>query len=396
MSTSSPQPKPAIASLTSYRPSFGRPSFGRPSSVTKPAPAHPLIRLSANEGALGHSKKVTHALHASITDLHRYPDMQDQHLKDAIAEHHGLAADHIMLSNGSDELIALLTLAYLEAGDEVVMSEYAFLVIPQATKIVGGIPVFARDETTSKNNTKKDIRVSVDNLLAAITPKTKLLFLVNPNNPTGTMISVDEIKRLHSNMPKHILLVLDCAYAEYVGPAYEAAIARLVEAHDNIVMLRTFSKLHGLAGLRLGWAYAPPGIIQTLTSICPPFSVNRLAIHAGIAALRDTAFQAHVRIHTRKWIDAFMPFLDQLGIGVVPSSANFMLMYFDKSTGPSATQILDFFATRHILLRSMDAYHLPDHLRMSIGTDEEMALVKDMFIEAIKHARNMPEKEGLG
>ena len=360
---SKPQPKAAIRSLLSYRPSFGEAKQGR------------LIRLSANEGALGASPHVQKALQNDGMAPHRYPEVQDQHLNAAIAERYGLDSSRILSSNGSDELISLITMAYLEPGDEVVMSQYAFLVIPQATRIAGGTVVKADDV---------DMVTSVDNLLAAVNDKTKIVFLVNPNNPTGTMISLDEVRRLHSNLPPHVLLVLDWAYAEYLDKSFSDEAARMVESADNVVMTRTFSKLHGLAGFRLGWAYCSPELLTTLASIRGPFSVNQVAFRAGIAAVQDREFQKKSVAHNDKWISAMSLFLAQLGLDVVPSSTNFILFRFDPQTGPSAQQASDFFATQNILLRTMEPYGLGDCLRMSIGTDEEMAVVKEAFLRLMQ------------
>ena len=367
MHPSKPQPKAAIRSLLSYRPSFGEAKQGR------------LIRLSANEGALGPSPDVHKVLQTDKLDPHRYPEVQDQHLNAAIAERYGLDASRILTSNGSDELISLITMAYLERGDEVVMSQFAFLVIPQATRIAGGTVVKADDV---------DMVASVDNLLAAVTKNTKILFLVNPNNPTGTMISMDEVRRLHANLPPHVLLVLDWAYAEYLEQSFSDDAARMVESADNVVMTRTFSKLHGLAGLRLGWAYCSPELLTTLASIRGPFSVNQAAFRAGIAAVRDIEFQNKSVAHNDKWIAAMVPFLMQLGLEVIPSSANFILFRFNPANGPSAQQASDFFAAQNILLRTMEPYGLGDCLRMSIGTDEEMAVVKEAFLQLIKPAHS--------
>lgn len=354
-----PAPKQAITELLSYRPSFGQKKSGR------------LIRLSANEGALGASPRVHKALHADLLEPGRYPEIQDSQLNIAIAKRYRLEPSQIMTSNGSDELIALLTLAYLEPDDQVVMSQHAFLVIPQATRIAGGVVVKGDDE---------GMMVSVDNLLAAVTSKTKILFLVNPNNPTSTMISMDEVRRLHASLPSRILLVLDWAYAEYLDDDFSDQAARLVEQNQNVVMTRTFSKIHGLAGLRLGWAYCPPDILTILASIRGPFSVNQAAVIAGLAAVSDTEFQKKSAEHTRKWIQALTPFLQQFGLEILPSSTNFLLMKFDPDHGISAQQAEAFFCDRNILLRNMNAYGLPNYLRMSIGTDEEMDIVKEAFI----------------
>jgi len=224
-----------------------------------------------------------------------------------------------------------------------------------------------------------DMTVNVDNLLAAVTERTKILFLVNPNNPTGTMISMDEVRRLHDGLPPHILLVLDWAYAEYLPDDFSDEAARMVEAYDNVVMTRTFSKLHGLAGLRLGWAYCPVEILTTLASIRGPFSVNQAAVSAGIAAIQDQAFQQKSVLHNQKWMAQLPAFFEQLGIEVIASQTNFILMRFDPELGVSAAQAEAYFASQNILLRSMGAYNLDDYLRMSVGTDEEMAVVKDAF-----------------
>jgi histidinol-phosphate aminotransferase len=367
MHPSKPQPKAAIRTLLSYRPSFGEAKQGR------------LIRLSANEGALGASPHVHKVLRPDWMEPHRYPEVQDQHLNSAIAERYGLDSSRVLSSNGSDELISLITMAYLEPGDEVVMSQYAFLVIPQATRIAGGKVVKADDV---------DMVTSVDNLLGAVTHKTKIVFLVNPNNPTGTLISMDEVRRLHANLPSHILLVLDWAYAEYLDQSFSSEAARMVEQADNVVMTRTFSKLHGLAGLRLGWAYCSPDLLTTLASIRGPFSVNQVAFRAGIAAVQDKEFQQKSVAHNDKWIAAMVPFLAQLGLEVVPSSTNFILFRFDSEIGPSAQQASDFFAAQNILLRTMEPYGLSDCLRMSIGTNEEMAIVKEAFLRLMQPAQN--------
>ena len=363
MQSSKPQPKAAIRSLLSYRPSFGEARQGR------------LIRLSANEGALGASPRVHQALQADLLAPSRYPEVQDHDLNEAIAERYGLDASRILSSNGSDELISLITMAYLEPGDEVVMSQYAFLVIPQATRIAGGVVVQADDS---------DMVASVDNLLAAVTEKTKIVFLVNPNNPTGTMIDMDEVRRLHAGLPPHILLVLDWAYAEYLDQSFSDEAARMVETFDNVVMTRTFSKLHGLAGLRLGWAYCAPDLLTTLASIRGPFSVNQAAFRAGIAAVQDRDFQEKSVAHNKRWIATMVPFLEQLGLAVVPSKTNFILFRFDETIGPSAQQASEFFASENILLRTMAPYGLGDYLRMSIGTDEEMEIVKEAFMRLMQ------------
>jgi len=353
-----PQPKQSVQSLLTYRPSFGE---------TEQAD---LIRLSANEGALGPSPKVLSFLDSAGFQPHRYPEIQSNELNQAIAARYHLDADRIITSNGSDELIALLTMGYLEQGDEVVHSQYAFLVIPQAVHIAGGVPVAAADD---------GMTVSVDNMLAAVTPRTKMVFLVNPNNPTGTVISMDEVRRLHAGLPENVMLVLDWAYAEYLEDAFSDEAAHMVEQFDNVVMTRTFSKLHGLAAFRLGWAYCPEHILTTIGSIRGPFSVNSAAQQAGIIAVKDTEFQTLSIAHNAKWIAEMTDFLRQLGLEIIPSVTNFVLIGFDNMAHLTADEAAKRLAKEGILLRTMNPYGLGNYLRMSMGTDAEMQKVKASF-----------------
>ena len=364
-----PFPKKAVASLVSYRPALGK--------VTGKTP----IRLSANEGALGWSPQVEHLLRHAPLQMNHYNLPQSADLHEAIAKRYGLESERILTSNGSDELIGLICLAYLEDGDEAIHTQYGFLVFPQATIIAGGKPVVAADGD--------NLTVSVDNILAAVTERTKIVFLANPNNPTGTLIDEDEVRRLHAGLPPHVILVLDWAYAEYVrdGMAYGA---RMVEAHDNVVMFRTFSKMHGLAAQRLGWGYFPDAIRDVLASIRPPFSINTLASMAGIAAVEDTAFQEQSMAHNEKWQKEFPARMAELGYKVLPTKANFFLIDFssasqDGHNGPDAKTALKFMADRHILLREMTPYKLDDYVRISIGTDDEMEEVLSAFAAMRDH-----------
>ncbi len=365
-----PFPKKAVAQLVSYRPALGK------VADTKP------IRLSANEGALGWSPLVEDALRKGPVQLNHYNLPQSADLHEAIAERYDLDAKRILTANGSDELIGLICLAYLEDDDEAIHTQYGFLVFPQATIIAGGKPVVADDGA--------NLTVSVDNILAAVSARTKIVFLANPNNPTGTLIDEAEVRRLHAGLPSSVILVLDWAYAEYVrdGMSYGA---RMVEAHDNVVMFRTFSKMHGLAAQRLGWGYFPDEIRDVLASIRPPFSINSIASTLGIAAVQDVDFQEQSISHNEKWQKAFPARMAELGYRVLPTWANFFLIDFSASSnashnGPDAKTALQFMAERHILLREMTPYRLDDYLRMSIGTDDEMEQVLAAFA-ALKGAK---------
>ena len=345
-----PSPKQAVRSLVSYRPALGKPKDVTP------------IRLSANEGALGWSPRVEAALRDTAFRLNHYGQPQSADLHAAIAKRYGLEANRILTSNGSDELIGLICLAYLEPGDEAIYTQYGFLVFPQATTIAGGVPVKVADE---------GLTASVDNILAAVTERTKIVFLANPNNPTGTMISEEEVKRLHQGLPEHVILVLDWAYAEYVTGEMSYG-ARMVETAENVVMFRTFSKMHGLAAQRLGWGYFPDAIRDVLASIRPPFSINSVAVTLGIAAIEDEAFQQQSIAHNQKWMAALPTRLGAIGINVMPSVTNFVLLHFDGHNGPDSQTALAFLADHNILLRDMNPYGLSDYLRMSVGTDAEM------------------------
>ena len=354
----SPLPIKAIRSLVSYRPEVAALPPGR------------IIRLSVNEGALGPSPEAVAALSQITPTMHRYPEQIDNELVAALAEVFDLRPELILPSNGSDELIGLLATAYLEDGDEAIYTQYGFLVFPQAIRIAGGVPVIAEDD---------GLTVSVDNIIAALTERTKLIFLANPNNPTGTMISKAEIEKLIAAVPKNVIIVLDSAYAEYV-PAEDDTYtsgAEYVEAHDNVVMLRTFSKIFGLGSLRLGWGYFPKDILAALASIRGPFSVNAAAATAGRAAVLDRAFFARSLAHNTEWMTRIQESIRQAGFEPLPSAANFFLIRFaDADTAAAA---LEFLRQRGILLRNMVPYGLPDCLRMSLGDAEEMEITAAAF-----------------
>lgn len=356
----SPKPKQSIQSLVSYRPEVAALPEGR------------IIRLSVNEGALGPSPRAVEALRRLGDELHRYPEQVDQHLVASIAEAEGLKPEMILPSNGSDELIGLLATAYLEDGDEAIYTQHGFLVFPQSIRIAGGVPVVAQDD---------ELTVSIDHILACVTPKTRLIFLANPNNPTGTMVERAEIERLIAAVPQDVIIVLDSAYAEYVtaDPAIYTDGADLVEQYANVVMLRTFSKIYGLGSLRLGWGYFPPAILAVLASIRGPFSVNSAAATAGAAAMADRAFINTSLDHNREWMPKVRNSIQQAGFEALPTEANFFLIRFADSDEAAAASV--FLQQRGILLRGMKPYGLPDCLRMSLGTAEEMEITIAAFKE---------------
>jgi histidinol-phosphate aminotransferase len=257
-----------------------------------------------------------------------------------------------------------LARAYLADGDEAIHTTHGFLVYPIATLGTGATPIVAPE---------KDYTADVDEILRRVTPRTKMVFLANPNNPTGTYVPFDEVKRLHKGLPAHTLLVIDAAYAEYVRKNdYETGI-ELVATSENVVMTRTFSKIHGLAALRLGWMYGPAHVIDAINRIRGPFNTNAPAIAAGIAAIEDTAHQERSREHNSRWLPWLEQEIGKLGLKVTPSVANFVLIHFVDTK--AAADCNAFLMKRGLILRQVGAYKLPAALRMSVGTEEANRLV---------------------
>ena len=346
-----PVPQPGIMDISVYVPGESH----VPGGMTP-------IKLSSNESPLGASPKAIAAFQKVAQDLERYPDGGANALRQAIGRVYGLDAARLVCGAGSDELIGLITHAYVGTGDETLFPEHGFLMYKITTLANGGVPVTAPE---------KNLRTDVDALLARVTPKTMLVYLANPNNPTGTYIPFEEVRRLHAGLPKSTILVLDAAYCEYVRRNdYEAGI-ELVGSSENVVMMRTFSKIHGLAALRLGWAYCPPGIADVLNRVRGPFNVSAPAIAAGIAAIEDKAFQEASIQHNEKWLPWVSAELQKIGLDVTPSVGNFILMHFPTSGAKTAAAADTFLKSRAIILRAVGAYKLPNCLRMTIGTEAE-------------------------
>jgi histidinol-phosphate aminotransferase len=320
-----------------------------------------VLRLASNESPLGPSPRAVEAYRALAPELHRYPDGGAEELRAAIARTHDLPADRIVCGAGSDELISLLARAYAGPGDEVLYSQYGFLMYPIAAKTVGATPVAAP---------ARDYGADVDAMLARVTPRTRLVLLANPNNPTGTLLPASELRRLQAGLPAEALLVLDAAYAEYVGDAdYEDGRA-LVRDGGNTVMLRTFSKIYGLAAVRLGWAYCPAEVADVLNRVRGPFNVPAPAQAAGIAAVGDRDHVARARAHNDRWLPWLEAKLRELGLEPVPSAGNFLLLRFpDPALG--ADKAAEFLNGRGILPRKLGPYGLADCLRITIGLAAE-------------------------
>jgi histidinol-phosphate aminotransferase len=348
-----PQPRPGVMDIAAYVP-------GKSSApgVDK------IYKLSSNESPLGASPKAIEAYKSAANDLQDYPDGAATELREAIAKAYGLDPDRIICGAGSDDLINLLARGYLQDGDEAIHTTHGFLMYPIATLGAGAKPVVAAE---------KNFTADVDAILKAVTPKTKMVFLANPNNPT--------VKRLQAGLPPHVLLVLDAAYAEYVKRNdYEAGI-ELVATTENVVMLRTFSKIHGLAALRLGWIYGPAHVIDALNRIRGPFNVNAPAIAAGIASLNDTAHIEKARAHNETWLPWLTAEIEKLGIKVTPSVGNFILLHFPETPGKTADEADKLLTSRGVIMRAVKAYRLPNCLRMSIGTEEANRLTVKTLAE---------------
>jgi histidinol-phosphate aminotransferase len=358
--TDRPQPRSGVLDIAPYVP-------GKSSA---PGVAR-IFKLSSNETPLGPSPKAIEAYRACAEHLEDYPDGAATELRQAIGAAFGLDPARIVCGAGSDDLLNLIARAFLADGDEAIHTTHGFLVYPIATIGTGAKPVVAPE---------KEFTADVDAILAAVTPRTKVIFLANPNNPTGTYIPFDEVKRLHRGLPAHVLLVLDAAYAEYVERNdYESGL-ELVATSENVVMCRTFSKIHGLAALRLGWMVGPAHIIDAINRIRGPFNVNAPAIAAGIAAMRDTAHVERSRAHNTQWLGWLSAEIAKLGLKVTPSVANFILIHFSDVPGKTAKDADAFLTKRGLILRAVGAYKLPNALRMSVGTEEANRLV----VQALK------------
>lgn len=320
------------------------------------------VKLSSNECAWGPSPKAIAAFEAASKKLYRYPDGGAADLRAAIARRFGLDPSRIVCGAGSDEIISLLCQAYLAPGDEVLYSAHGFLMYRISTLAAGGVPVTAPET---------DLRADVDALLAKVTDRTRIVFLANPNNPTGTYLPSSEVRRLHAGLRPDILLVLDAAYAEFVRRNdYEAGI-EMVATSENVVMTRTFSKLYGLAGLRVGWAYCPAGVADVLNRVRGPFNVNLAAQAAAAAALADAAWAEKVATDTIRLRAEATERLTALGLAVTPSEGNFILVHFPEAAGRTAQDADAFLQKEGVIVRRMEGYGLPAALRISIGTEDE-------------------------
>jgi histidinol-phosphate aminotransferase len=349
-----PTPKPGILDIELY--------VGGRSAVPGVAKVY---KLSSNESPLGPSQAAVAALVAAARNLELYPDGNSRLLREAIGKVYDLDPGRIVVGGeGSGPLLSMIANAYLMPGDEAIFSRHAFLLYEIATRANSARPVIVAEKTTNSG-----IKVDVEAMLAAVTDKTRIIYIANPNNPTGSYLTRDEMQRLHAGLPANVLLVIDAAYGEFVDARDYDMGTELAQAHDNVVMTRTFSKIHGLAALRLGWAFVPKPVADVLNRIRGPFPTSPMQQQAGAAAIADVGHVARAAAYNAQWRTWLTQEIRDLGLRVDDSAANFVLVHF--APGAKDAKAADAFLTaRGVILRAVGAYGLPDCLRLTVGTEE--------------------------
>ena len=361
-----PVPKSWVMGIAPYVPGRATADDGRP-----------VVKLSANENPLGTSPAARAAFANAAADLDRYPDPGAGALREVLAAAYGLDPARIIYGTGSDDILHLIAGAYAGPGDEIIHVRYGFQVYEIATRRVGATPVVAPD---------RDYATDVDAILAAVTERTRLVYLANPNNPTGTFSDRGEIARLHAGLPGDVVLVLDQAYAEYLDAGDDDGGLALAASTDNVLVTRTFSKIHGLAAERIGWGYAAPAIIEALHRIRAPFNVTSAGQLAAIAATGDTGFVAATRAHNatwRAWLAGEVAAMGNAGLRAIPSQANFLLVLFEGALSAEAAYkgLMD----AGYVVRWLPGQGLPHGLRITIGTEGQtraVAAVLRRLVEA--------------
>ena len=351
-----PQPKPGILDIAPY---VG--GKAKLDGVADP------IKLSSNENPLGCSDAAREAYFAAVERLHIYPDGRATKLREAVAEKFRLEPERLIFGNGSDEIFALLNQAYLQPGDVMVTSQYGFLAYRISARA---------NQAEIRMAPEPDLRVNIDAMLELVDDRTKLVFISNPANPTGTWNSGEEVRRLHAGLPENVLLVVDEAYAEYVTePDWESALD-LARTSSNLIVTRTFSKIHGLAGLRVGFGYAPLGVAEAVDRIRLPFNNAIPAQEAAIAALTDDEHQEKSRELVRQWRPRLTQSIRGMGFEVFPSAGNFVLVRF-PNPNKTAPQADAFLHSRGVIVRPVGGYGLADCLRITVGTEAQNRVLLD-------------------
>jgi len=358
------RPKEALATVGYYMVGISKlPGFETP------------VKLSSNESALVMSPAALTAAQQALAGSHLYPEVDTEMLAEALAQRYGLDPARMAFGPGSDELLGRIVNTFAGPGEELVHSKNAYMQFPIYARLAGATPVAADD---------RDFHYDVDTILSHVNERTRIVLIANPDNPSGTYLPGAEVRRLHAGLPPEVLLIIDAAYDEFADePDYETG-TRLVHEYDNVIVTRTFSKVYGMAGLRLGWCYGPLDAIDTLTKIGPSFPVNTASYAAGIAAVRDTAHVDTVLAHNRKWVDAFTRNLTDMGLKVYPSQTNFMLVEFPETAGRTAAEANDWLNRHGIIPRQFAVEDFSNKLRFTVGDDRGMERAVEVLGEFMR------------
>lgn len=330
------------------------------------------IKLSSNENAFGPSELSKNAFLESVNNLNRYPNSSYIEIRSALASKHNITIDNIVCGAGSDEIISLICRAYAGPGDEVLYSKYGFIMYSKSTMASGASPIAIPVDD--------DLKLDIDCVIKNISEKTKIIFIANPNNPTGSYLTYEEINYLQKHIPKNVLLVLDLAYTEYVMNDNSQQYFKLVNENTNIITICTFSKIYALAALRIGWCYCSNEVANTLSKIRGPFNISTPAVNAAVAAISDTKHIENSKKHNDKWLKIMTTKLSNLGIKIYPSLGNFYLAEF-KNSNKSAYEVFTFLANRGIMTRTLDEYELESCLRITVGLESENTKLIDNLQE---------------
>jgi histidinol-phosphate aminotransferase len=350
LSTARPEPKPGILDIEPYKPGKSKVE----------GIEHP-VKLSSNENILGSSPKARAAFAAAADSLHLYPDGRANRLRASVADHFRLEPDRLVFGDGTDEILHLINQVFLEPGDNIIMGQYGFSAYAIGARACQG---------EVRETAEPGYRLSPEAMLEAVDERTRLVFITHPGNPTGTYLTGAELRALHAALPPQVVLVIDGAYSEFATDASFEDGLDLARGEANVIVTRTFSKIHGLAALRIGWAYCPPHIADALDRIRAPFNTSTCAQDAAIAALGDAEFQRRSVEHVDRWRAWLTQQIGGLGLEVAPSQANFILVAFPRTPGRSAAEAEAWLAKRGLIVRGVANYGLPDHLRITIGLEE--------------------------
>lgn len=354
-----PTAKPGILDITPYKPGNSQAEgFAEP------------VKLSSNENILGCSPAAKAAVVAAAERLNLYPDGRSSALREAVSRHYGLEPERLVFGDGTDELLHLISQVYLEPGDNIIQGQYGF----------GAYAIGARAcQAEVRFAPEPNLRIDVSEMLALVDERTRIVFITNPANPTGTWITAEELERLHTGLPRSVVLVIDAAYAEFnTDPAFDDGL-KLARRANNVIVTHTFSKIYGLAALRIGWAYAPLEASDAIDRIRPPFNTSIAGQEAAVAALADEDFKARSLELVERWRPWLAQQLGALGLEVTPSAANYVLVGFPTAPGHTAVEAEAFLAARGYLVRGVTNYGLPHHIRITVGLEPHNRAIVDLL-----------------